>query len=181
MLDVDFYRTYAQAKVLEEAFSASGIPYQVLELRNERKIGEIEETIAYLQPLVHAKEAGGPPEVPRREAKLLNTEDFFDSRVGMVALMTMRMVKGPELPAEFLTGFDGGLLPCTITKEGMDEEERRFFYSGMTRAKKRALSYPCKVPILYGRRLTMMPSPYLGAIPESLVDKTFFPSRARKQ
>ncbi len=50
--------------------------------------------------------------------------------------MTMRMAKGLELPVEFLTGCDGDLLPCTIIKEGMDkEEERRFFYSGMTRAK----------------------------------------------
>jgi len=176
------YRTNAQAKVLEQAFSESGIPYQVLGSRSGMKIGEIEETIAYLHSLIHAGEAGGPREASRLETKLLGPADFFDPRADAVALMTMHMAKGLEFPIVFITGVDEGLLPCTIVKEDVDrEEERRLFYVGMTRAKNDLFLIHARSRFIYGQRLTPMPSPYLGVFPESLVDKAVIPDRTKKQ
>jgi len=176
------YRTNAQAKALEDAFSASGIPYQVLGCRSGTKSREIEETIAYLHSLIHAGEAGDPRETSGREAKLLSPADFFDPRADTVMLMTMHMAKGLEFPVVFITGVDEGLLPCTIIKEDVDrEEERRLFYVGMTRAKNDLFLIHARSRFLYGQRLAPMPSPYLGAFPESLVDKTVIPDRTRKQ
>ncbi|HUI44593.1 MAG TPA: UvrD-helicase domain-containing protein [Nitrospirota bacterium] len=176
------YRTNAQAKALEEVFSASGIPYQVLGGRSGTKIAEIEETIAYLHLVIHAGEAGGPREASRREAKLLSPADFFDPRADTVVLMTMHMAKGLEFPVVFLTGVDEGLLPCTIIREDVDrEEERRLFYVGMTRAKNDLFLIHARSRFLYGQRLAPIPSPYLGAFPESLVHKTVIADRTRKQ
>jgi len=73
-------------------------------------------------------------------------------------------------------------LPCTIIKEDVDrEEERRLFYVGMTRAKNDLFLIHARNRFIYGQRLAPMPSPYLGAFPESLVKKTVIANRTRKQ
>lgn len=56
----------------------------------------------------------------------------------MVNLMTLHISKGLEFPTVFIAGVDEGILPHRKSLSNHDtEEERRLFYVGMTRAKKR--------------------------------------------
>ncbi len=93
----------------------------------------------------------------------------------------MHMAKGLEFPVVFITGVEEGIIPYTLRKEDVDEEEeRRLFYVGMTRAKNELFLIHARNRFLHGHRVTRKPSSYLGAIPGSLVDKIVIPERERK-
>jgi len=176
------FRTNAQAKALEEAFSASGIPYQVIGRKTGAQAKEIEETVAYLRSFLHGDGDGSPAASDDLETKLVAPADLFDPRADAVALMTMHMAKGLEFPIVFIAGCEDGLVPCTIMKDGADiEEERRLFYVGMTRAKDELVLLSSRKRFLYGQRYTQEPSPFLRGIPERLIEQRAVPERIRKQ
>ncbi len=55
---------------------------------------------------------------------------------GAVTIMTMHGSKGLEFPVVFLYGVEEGSIPLEREEHPLDqEEERRLFYVGMTRAK----------------------------------------------
>jgi superfamily I DNA/RNA helicase len=87
--------------------------------------------------------------------------------------MTIHSAKGLEFSHVFIIGCEDGLLPHTLY--GADkcdmEEERRLFYVGMTRAKKRLFLSFAKQRNVYGRRLTLSVSPFLEDIREELLKK----------
>ena len=74
---------------------------------------------------------------------------------GAVRLMTLHAAKGLEFPAVFLAGLEGGQLPLMRVKEETDEEEeRRLFFVGITRAKR-------FLTLVYSGK----PSPFLTDLP----------------
>jgi len=85
-----------------------------------------------------------------------------------MALMSLHAAKGLEWPVVFITGCEDRLMPCSLFGSRDDEEERRLFYVGMTRAQKRLILSHVKRRSLNGRVLDMKPSPFLDAIPEDL-------------
>jgi len=176
------YRTNAQAKALDKAFAASGIPYQMIGRKNGVQAKEIEEAIAYLQSLIHPDNATEPGPNDAQEAKLLGPADFFDPHADAVTLMTLHMAKGLEFPVVFITGCEDGLIPCTIIKNGVDiEEERRLFYVGMTRTKDELFLLYTRNRFLYGLRTTPASSPFLAEIPGTFMQCTVVPDKVKKQ
>jgi superfamily I DNA/RNA helicase len=176
------YRTNAQARTLEEAFNASGIPYQVIGGRRSAQRAAAEETIAYLASFI--RETGDAPPVAGAgpEETLLSPADFFDPRADAVALMTMHMAKGLEFKVVFIAGVEEGLVPYTMNKDEVDiEEERRLFYVGMTRAKDEIFLLHARNRFLYGQRLSPLPSPFLGEIPKELIQSNVVPDRIKKE
>jgi DNA helicase-2/ATP-dependent DNA helicase PcrA len=91
-----------------------------------------------------------------------------------VALMSLHASKGLEWPVVYIAGCEEGLLPCTLFGNRDDEEERRLFYVGMTRACRRLI-------LSHARR----PSPFLELVPENLFVPLergpWKPKRAHKQ
>lgn len=178
------YRTNAQVRALEEAFAASGIPFQVIGKPSSAQRKEAEEIVAFLRSLARVD---GAAEQPRKtqgnaEALLLNEADFFDPRADAVALMTMHTAKGLEFPVVFITGCEDGLVPCTIMKDGADlEEERRLFYVGMTRAKEQLLLLHARHRFLFGQSLGQKPSPFLREIPESAKESKVVADKVKKE
>lgn len=85
-----------------------------------------------------------------------------------VALMSLHASKGLEWPVVFVTGCEDGLLPCTLFGEHEDEEERRLFYVGMTRARVRLYLSTSLRRNINGRSMGMRPSPFLSFIPSEL-------------
>lgn len=94
-------------------------------------------------------------------------ENKIDTKKDSVKLMTLHASKGLEFSHVFITGINYGLIP--LQSKGMDaeEEERRLFFVGITRAKDYLeLSYYTS-PQQY--RAMPGPSRFLSMIPEKLV------------
>jgi DNA helicase-2/ATP-dependent DNA helicase PcrA len=91
-----------------------------------------------------------------------------------VALMSLHAAKGLEWPVVFIAGCEDGLLPCTLFGDRDDEEEKRLFYVGITRACRRLI-------LSHARR----PSPFLELIPGNLLvplERTAWkPKKAHRQ
>ncbi len=93
-----------------------------------------------------------------------------------VALMSIHAAKGLEWPVVFITGCENQLLPCSLFNDTDEEEERRLFYVGITRAQSRLiLSYAARRS-LNSRSLNLEPSPFLNTLPQGL---TAFVERGR--
>jgi DNA helicase-2/ATP-dependent DNA helicase PcrA len=176
------FRTNAQAKVLEDAFRESGIPYQLVGRRSKTKSREIEETIAYLKSFLRHDEAGGHQRGDAMEEKLLAPADLFDPRADAVALMTMHMAKGLEFPVVFIAGCVDGIVPLKIMKDGFDiEEERRLFYVGMTRAKDELHLLHARKQFLFGQTLSPARSSFINEMPQDLLAVAVLPDRKEKR
>lgn len=92
-----------------------------------------------------------------------------DTRDRLV-LSTIHQSKGLEWDVVFLINLSEGAFPNerALTEEGGEEEERRLFYVGITRAKNKLyLTYP----VVNSRFATVRPSPFLQDIDEALVEK----------
>lgn len=97
--------------------------------------------------------------------------NLFDSEIDdkedSVKLMTLHTSKGLEFTHVFIIGVNYGLIPLRTKGVDADEEERRLFFVGITRAKEYLeLSYYTS-PEQY--RVSPGPSSYLSMIPERLV------------
>jgi DNA helicase-2/ATP-dependent DNA helicase PcrA len=86
--------------------------------------------------------------------------------------MTLHTAKGLEYHAVFLTGIEEGLLPhqMSASEPGGPAEERRLFYVGITRARKRLYLSLAMSRAQFGEVAVAMPSRYLQEIPEGLID-----------
>ncbi|MBN2123383.1 MAG: UvrD-helicase domain-containing protein [Deltaproteobacteria bacterium] len=99
---------------------------------------------------------------------LLSLDRAVDHRAligDRVALMSLHAAKGLEWPVVFIAGCEDRLLPCTLFGDRDDEEERRLFYVGMTRARSRLILSHASRRSINGRDLDMNPSPFLSLIP----------------
>ncbi|MCQ2508321.1 MAG: ATP-dependent helicase [Dorea sp.] len=100
-------------------------------------------------------------------AALYNMQ-FFEESGDEVQLMTLHASKGLEFSCVFIIGMNQGLIPLWGKNEAEEEEERRLFFVGMTRAKERLeLSYytnPARQRVLGG------PGRYLKMLPYHLLE-----------
>ena len=92
----------------------------------------------------------------------------------VTSLLTLHQSKGLEFPYVFIIGLENGILPDYRAKgqERVMEEERRLFYVGLTRARKRVfLSYARKRADSSGRVREREPSSFIEEIPENLIER----------
>jgi len=106
------------------------------------------------------------------EIALVADVDALDDVKGQVTLMTLHNAKGLEYDCVIIAGLEDGLVPHYNSLDTIEEleEERRLFYVGMTRARKRLfLSYANM-----RRRMGMIeggtPSRFLSEVPEECVE-----------
>ncbi|MFK3669662.1 ATP-dependent helicase [Leifsonia aquatica] len=106
------------------------------------------------------------------EVSLVAAADDIDDSSGSVSLMTLHTAKGLEYDAVFLTGVEEDLLPhrMSANEPGGPAEERRLFYVGITRAKKRLFLSLAMTRAQFGETAVAMPSRYLQEIPSDLVE-----------
>lgn len=106
------------------------------------------------------------------QVSLVAAADEIDDASGTVSLMTLHTAKGLEYHAVFLTGLEEGLLPhqMSASEPGGPAEERRLFYVGITRARKRLYLSLAMSRAQFGEVAVAMPSRYLQEIPEGLID-----------
>jgi DNA helicase II / ATP-dependent DNA helicase PcrA len=106
------------------------------------------------------------------EVSLVAAADDLDDSSGTVSLMTLHTAKGLEYDSVFLTGVEEDLLPHRIaaSEPGGPAEERRLFYVGITRARRRLFVSLAMTRSQYGDVGVAMPSRYLQEIPADLID-----------
>lgn len=106
------------------------------------------------------------------EVALVSDADDLDDESGSVSLMTMHTAKGLEYDAVFVTGVEEDLIPHRISagEPGGPQEERRLFYVGITRARKRLHLSLAMTRAQFGEVTVAMPSRFLQEIPVGLID-----------
>lgn len=106
------------------------------------------------------------------EVSLVAAADDLDDESGSVSMMTMHTAKGLEYDAVFVTGVEEDLIPHRISagEPGGPQEERRLFYVGITRARKRLHLSLAMTRAQFGEVTVAMPSRFLQEIPADLVD-----------
>jgi superfamily I DNA/RNA helicase len=84
--------------------------------------------------------------------------------------MTLHAAKGLEFPVVFITGCEEGLIPYQRNKDGETDEaeERRLFYVGLTRAKRKVFLTHAQKRLLFGTRLNPDASSFLKDIARDL-------------
>ncbi|MDE5892798.1 MAG: ATP-dependent helicase, partial [Acetatifactor sp.] len=158
-----FYRLQAQAQPLADVFAREGIPCRIV-TRREQDSGE-----SYLEQegiRIYGEDGDGSSSEPSQQAMTPCREREEPESVW---LMTLHASKGLEFSHVFIIGVNYGLIPLHPSGFEEEEEERRLFFVGMTRAKDYLeLSYyiqPALPKVVPGE------SRYLQMIPERLVER----------
>lgn len=179
-----FYRLQAQAQPLADVFAREGIPCRIV-TRREQDSGE-----SYLEQegiCIYGEDGDGgsgesvQPEMMfcrEEESEILSCREAADREPVLhseeealehVWLMTLHASKGLEFSHVFIIGVNYGLIPLHPSGFEEEEEERRLFFVGMTRAKDYLeLSYyiqPALPKVVPGE------SRYLQMIPERLAER----------
>ncbi|MDR1150773.1 MAG: UvrD-helicase domain-containing protein [Clostridiales bacterium] len=101
---------------------------------------------------------------------LLSDLDNYNEKNNLVTLMTIHSSKGLEFPCVFLTGLDQELFPGYKINEEL-EEERRLFYVGITRAKKKIYITSSESRFRNGEFINSEISCFLNEISNNLIDE----------
>jgi uncharacterized protein (TIGR00375 family) len=145
--------------------------------------GQAVDYRAALVLLTTLLDAGGRDRQRFSDALPLATEaDLWDPRADRVSLLTLHAAKGLEFPVVFIVGLEDGVLPLRwgagVAEE--EEEERRLFYVGLTRAKDRLFLSRAQRRLWRGQVRDMQPSRYLNDIEAELVEHSRRTATARK-
>jgi DNA helicase-2/ATP-dependent DNA helicase PcrA len=103
---------------------------------------------------------------------LFAAADEIEDDDGSVSIMTLHTAKGLEYDSVFLTGLEEDLLPhrMSTNEPGGLAEERRLFYVGITRARKKLFLSLATSRASFGDVSVSMPSRYLAEIPADLIE-----------
>ena len=139
--------------------------------QDEARVENLEELVAVAKDFQRNNPEGRLPDF-LNEVALVAAADEIDDASGTVSLMTLHTAKGLEYDAVFLTGIEESLLPhkmAFITPGGL-AEERRLFYVGITRAKKKLHLSLAMQRTTFGESESSVPSRFLAEIPDHLID-----------
>ena len=107
---------------------------------------------------------------------LFSDTDTYDSQSGKVSLMTLHCAKGLEFENVFIIGLEQGILPHERSMDFISEieEERRLFFVGITRAKKRLCITLSRHRTIHGRTMMTIASQFLfeaGLKPQDITEQ----------
>ncbi|MBN2364982.1 MAG: ATP-dependent DNA helicase PcrA [Calditrichaeota bacterium] len=157
-------------------FGLKAIYEQDDNVENEGRIENINELLNGLQFFVSNNPHRESLQNYLDEISLLTDIDRWDPEKPSVTLMTLHSAKGLEFPVVLITGLENGLLPLSRNNEEIEqqEEERRLFYVGMTRAKKKLYLLHARLRHRFsndefGMTYSSIPSPFLREIPGEFI------------
>jgi DNA helicase II / ATP-dependent DNA helicase PcrA len=122
--------------------------------------------------------AATPLDLFLQRVSLITDIDRHDPDSRATTLMTLHNAKGLEYPFVFIAGMEDGLFPLARSFEDADalEEERRLFYVGITRARRRLYLLHARTRRRAGELLPCIPSSFLTPIPAGLVEEQATPA-----
>jgi DNA helicase II / ATP-dependent DNA helicase PcrA len=121
-----------------------------------------------------------------QEIALVSDLDRYDPDAPALKMMTIHMAKGLEFDVVFIVGLEEELFPSIRSWEPEDpaniEEERRLFYVGMTRARKKLYILFAKNRTVFGTTHFRVQSRFLDEIPQQYCElkKADYFSRRRQ-
>ncbi|MEO6532548.1 MAG: UvrD-helicase domain-containing protein [Pseudolysinimonas sp.] len=150
--------------------------------QDEARIENVEELVAVTKEFARNNPEGTLVDF-LTEVSLVAAADELDDSSGTVSLMTLHTAKGLEYESVFLTGIEEGLMPHQMStgEPGGLAEERRLFYVGITRAKKRLYLSLAMTRSSFGDTSVAMPSRYLQEIPAELIEWRQSPGMANSR
>ncbi|MEJ5285840.1 MAG: ATP-dependent DNA helicase UvrD/PcrA [Candidatus Kapaibacterium sp.] len=107
-----------------------------------------------------------------QQISLISDIDEKNLSTEQVKMMTLHSAKGLEFPVVFIVGLEQGLFPLNrFRPKDLDdeEEERRLFYVGLTRAMKKVFLTYAKIRHRFGDELYQVPSKFISEIDRSLL------------
>jgi DNA helicase-2/ATP-dependent DNA helicase PcrA len=124
-----------------------------------------------------------PLDVFLQKVSLLADVDRHDPGAQAVVLMTLHNAKGLEFVNVFISGLEDGLFPLARAFDEPEtlEEERRLFYVGITRACRKLYLTHARSRRRAGEIVACIPSSFLRAIPELLLDRERTAAMGRMQ
>ncbi|GAA1928174.1 DNA helicase PcrA [Microbacterium aoyamense] len=138
--------------------------------QDEARVENLDELVAVAREFARNNPEGTVIDFLAEVALVSDADDLEDAS-GSVSLMTMHTAKGLEYDAVFVTGVEEDLIPHRISanEPGGPQEERRLFYVGVTRARKRLYLSLAMTRAQFGEVTVAMPSRFLQEIPSDLV------------
>ena len=132
---------------------------------------EMREACELLRPVAGAY--GDDLERFLSELALETQVDTWDPRADRIALLTLHAAKGLEFPVVFIAGCEDGLLPLTWGRPepAVLDEERRLFYVGVTRARRKLHLCRAKKRLRRGKVRELPPSRFLADVEERLLER----------
>ncbi|MDY0910489.1 ATP-dependent helicase [Microbacterium sp. CFBP9034] len=139
--------------------------------QDEARIENLDELVAVAREFARNNPEGTVIDF-LAEVQLVADADDLDDASGSVSLMTLHTAKGLEYDAVFVTGVEEDLIPHRISagEPGGPQEERRLFYVGITRARKRLYLSLAMTRAQFGEVTVAMPSRFLQEIPAELLN-----------
>jgi DNA helicase-2/ATP-dependent DNA helicase PcrA len=116
-----------------------------------------------------------------QQISLLSDIDEKNLTDNQVKLMTLHSAKGMEFPIVFIVGLEQGLFPLIRNRSNQDdeEEERRLFYVGLTRAMEKVFLSYAKNRQRFGMDSYQVPSKFLSEIDKKYLKITTEESRSQ--
>jgi len=172
------YRTNLETQPIDILISELVEEINLLdELKSEDQIAgqtRIENIEAFIEGI--AEYARANPENSLNDyladISLFSDIDEYRETEEKVTMMTVHSAKGLEYDTVFLVGLEEGLFPLarTVTEPMELEEERRLFYVGSTRARKRLYLATATTRYRFGE-VESIPSRFIKEIPERLINR----------
>src|SRR6478609_7301918 len=127
--------------------------------QDEARVENLDELVAVAREFARNNPEGTVDDF-LAEVALVSDADDLEDATGSVSLMTMHTAKGLEYDAVFVTGVEEDLIPHRISagEPGGPQEERRLFYVGLTRARKRLYLSLAMTRAQFGEVSVAMPS-----------------------
>lgn len=118
-----------------------------------------------------------------QQVSLISDIDEKNLDGNQVTLMTLHSAKGLEYPVIFIGGLEKGLFPLAKAEfdNSEEEEERRLFYVGITRAEKKLFLTYAQKRMRFGEYSYQTPSKFLFEIDDNYLDWVTKPSVKRSQ
>ncbi len=157
-------------EILGHVLEESGYHEQLINSTDEEdaeRLANIEELLTAAREFDEMNPGDGHLEEFLEQVCLVADTDDWDAVDDRVTLMTLHASKGLEFPVVFLVAVEEGLIPHERSKERPDqeEEERRLFFVGITRAEKELQLSLARHREFRGQRKMTVPSHFLLELP----------------
>ncbi len=136
----------------------------------ETRLNNVQELLNSLSDFIKSEE--GSLNEFLENVTLATDIDSFNENQDNVRLMTLHSAKGLEFPVVFISGIEQGLIPMESSNDRVvdEDEERRLFYVGVTRAREELFLTYAKQRQRWGQVGYSDRSQFLMELPRNSVD-----------